>query len=164
MVGSMLEVDPTQSYGENTKSPIQDFHGFCYKNLLKFIFWSNFSSLSVISTLLLSDSTISSWFWTETAKKTSREFLENFSFHQNFQFSGSTTLYISCHKLVELWPRTQMFSPKYPLRIPSKVSCGYTYGKSQSFRRYQQRYQGGQNDPIVCFCWPTELGISRVNS
>ena len=38
MVGSMLGVDPTQSYGKNTKSFIQDFNRFRYKNLLKFIF------------------------------------------------------------------------------------------------------------------------------
>ena len=43
MVESMLGVDPTQNYGENTKSPIQDFHKFRYKNLFKFIFWNNFS-------------------------------------------------------------------------------------------------------------------------
>ena len=35
----MLGVDPTLSYGKNTKSPIQDFHRFGYKNLLKFIFF-----------------------------------------------------------------------------------------------------------------------------
>ena len=34
----MLGVNPTQSYGENTKSPIQDFHRFGHKNLLKLIF------------------------------------------------------------------------------------------------------------------------------
>ena len=28
MVGSMLEVDFTQSYGKNTNSHIQDFHGY----------------------------------------------------------------------------------------------------------------------------------------
>ena len=38
MVESMLGVDPTQSYGKNTKSPIQDFHRFRYKNLLKIDF------------------------------------------------------------------------------------------------------------------------------
>ena len=32
MVGSMLRVDPTQSYRENTKSLIQDFHRFRYIN------------------------------------------------------------------------------------------------------------------------------------
>ena len=31
-VGLMLRVDPTRSYGKNTKSPIQDSHRFCYKN------------------------------------------------------------------------------------------------------------------------------------
>ena len=76
----------------------------------------------------MSDSTISSWFWTETAKKKSWKFLENFSFYQNFQFSGSTTLYISCHNLAELWPRTKIFSPKYPSMIPLKVSCRHAYG------------------------------------
>ena len=39
----MLGVDPIQSYGENTKSPIQDFHRFGYKNLLKLNFLNNFS-------------------------------------------------------------------------------------------------------------------------
>ena len=38
MVESMLGVDPTHSYGKNTKSPIQDFHRFRYKNLLKIDF------------------------------------------------------------------------------------------------------------------------------
>ena len=38
MVKSMLGVDPTQSYGKNTKSPIQGFHRFYYKNLLKINF------------------------------------------------------------------------------------------------------------------------------
>ena len=33
MVKSMMGVDPTQSYGENKKKPIQDFHRFRYKNL-----------------------------------------------------------------------------------------------------------------------------------
>ena len=33
----------TQSYEDNTKSPIQHFHRFRYKYLLKFIFWNNFS-------------------------------------------------------------------------------------------------------------------------
>ena len=31
MVESLLGVDPTQSYGENTKSPIQDFIDFAIK-------------------------------------------------------------------------------------------------------------------------------------
>ena len=31
MIGSMLGFDPTQSYGENTKNPIQNFHRFRYK-------------------------------------------------------------------------------------------------------------------------------------
>ena len=50
MVGSMLGVDPTQSYGENTKSTIQDVHGYRYKNLLQIIFWNNLSKLSVMFT------------------------------------------------------------------------------------------------------------------
>ena len=37
-VKSMLGVDSTQSYGKNTKSSIQDFYRFCYKNLLKIDF------------------------------------------------------------------------------------------------------------------------------
>ena len=32
----------------------------------------------------------------------------------NFQFLESTILQISCYKLTELWPRTMIFSPKYP--------------------------------------------------
>ena len=40
---SMLGVNPTQSYGKNTKSPIQDFHRFRYKNLYKIDFLNNFS-------------------------------------------------------------------------------------------------------------------------
>ena len=31
MVKSLLGVDPTQSYGENTKDPIQDFIDFAMK-------------------------------------------------------------------------------------------------------------------------------------
>ena len=31
MVESLLGVDPTKSYGENTKSPIQDFIDFAIK-------------------------------------------------------------------------------------------------------------------------------------
>ena len=31
MVESLLGVDPTQSYGENTKNPIQDFIDFAIK-------------------------------------------------------------------------------------------------------------------------------------
>ena len=31
MVESLLRVDPTQSYGENTKNPIQDFIDFAMK-------------------------------------------------------------------------------------------------------------------------------------
>ena len=33
MVKSFLVVDPTQSYGENTKSPIQDFIEFAIYNI-----------------------------------------------------------------------------------------------------------------------------------
>ena len=40
MVESLLEVDPTQSYGENTKSPIQDFIDFAMKTHWKLIFFS----------------------------------------------------------------------------------------------------------------------------
>ena len=39
----MLGVDPTQIYGKNTKSPIQDFNRFRYKDLLKIDFLYNFS-------------------------------------------------------------------------------------------------------------------------
>ena len=35
MVESLLGVDPTQSYGENTKNPIQDFIDFAIENPLK---------------------------------------------------------------------------------------------------------------------------------
>ena len=43
MVESMFSVDPTPSYGENMKSPIQDFQRFCYENLLKIYVYNNFS-------------------------------------------------------------------------------------------------------------------------
>ena len=33
MVKSLLRVDPTQSYGENTKNPIQDFIDFAMKTI-----------------------------------------------------------------------------------------------------------------------------------
>ena len=36
MVESLLRVDPTQSYGENTKNPIQDFIDFAMKPHWKF--------------------------------------------------------------------------------------------------------------------------------
>ena len=35
MVESLLRVDPTQSYGENTKKTYPRFHRFCYENPLK---------------------------------------------------------------------------------------------------------------------------------
>ena len=40
MVESLLGVDPTQSYGENTKSPSQDFIDFTIKTHWKMIFFS----------------------------------------------------------------------------------------------------------------------------
>ena len=46
----MLGVNPTQSYGVNTKIPIQDSHGFRYKYLLTFNFLESFSHTSVIFT------------------------------------------------------------------------------------------------------------------
>ena len=59
------------------------------------------------------------------SEKQSSKFLKNFSFfYQNFQFSGSMTLYISC-KLDKLgWTLTwnKFFSPEYPSRIPLKGS------------------------------------------
>ena len=33
MVELLLRVDPTQSYGENTKSPIQDYIDFAIKHM-----------------------------------------------------------------------------------------------------------------------------------
>ena len=63
----LLGVNPTQSCGGNTKSPIQDSHGFRFKNLFTFIFWNNFSYFCYFHIILLSDSTISLWVWTETA-------------------------------------------------------------------------------------------------
>ena len=50
MVEPLLGVDLTQSYGENTKIPIQDFIDFCYKNPLKIDFFPNLSQVSVIFT------------------------------------------------------------------------------------------------------------------
>ena len=38
MVESVLGVNPTQELWEKYKSPIQDFHRFRYKNLLKIDF------------------------------------------------------------------------------------------------------------------------------
>ena len=64
---------------------------------------------------------------TETAKTN----LENFSkisvFIKIFSFQDRR-LYISCHNLAELWPRTQFFSSKYLSRIPLKVSRRILYG------------------------------------
>ena len=56
VVGSILKVDPTQIYWENTKRPIQEFHEFRYKNLLQFIFW-------IISHKYLLYSYIIVWFY-----------------------------------------------------------------------------------------------------
>ena len=84
MVGSMSGVDPTQSYGKNTKSPIQDFHRFCYKNLLKFIFGNNSHNYLLFSDIIV-------WFYNIfmilnwNSEKISWKYLENFSFYQNFQ-------------------------------------------------------------------------------
>ena len=65
----MLGVDPTQSYGENTKSPTQDFHRIRYKNLYKLIFEIISHNYLLFSHRpVLSYSTISSWFWIETEK------------------------------------------------------------------------------------------------
>ena len=50
MVESLLGVDPIQSYGENTKSAIQDFIDFAMKTQWKFFFFKNSSQVSVIFT------------------------------------------------------------------------------------------------------------------
>ena len=143
MVEWMLGVNPTQSYGENTKSSIQDFHRFGYKNLLKLIFLNNFSQLSVIFTHYCLILQYLHYFELKQRKK-SWKFFENFSFYQNFQFSGSTTLHISCHNLAELWRRTNNFFTKISLKDPSKSALAdIPIWKSQSFGRYLQRYQGG---------------------
>ena len=127
MVEWMLGVNPTQSYGENTKSSIQDFHRFGYKNLLKLIYLNNFSQLSVIFTYYCLILQYLHDFELKQRKQNLENFLENLSFYQNFQFLGSTTLHISCHNLAELWPRIKIFSPKYPSKIPLKVSRRHTY-------------------------------------
>ena len=82
------------------------------------------------------------------SEKKSWKFLENFSFYQNFQFSGSTTLYISCHNLAELWPRTKIFSPKYPSMIPLKVSCRHTYGNSSRLGDIGKDIRGVKLTPL----------------
>ena len=74
------------------------------------------------------------------------KFIENFSFYRNFQFSGSTTLYISCHNLGERWPRTKHFSSKYPSRIPLKVSSKHTYRNATSRLNIGEDI-GGRNVP-----------------
>ena len=67
MVESLLGVDPTQSYGENTKSPIQNFIDFAMKT-----HWIDFFHKFITSIcyfyILLFDSLISLWFWIETAR------------------------------------------------------------------------------------------------
>ena len=75
MVKSLLGVDPTQSYGENTKSPSQDFIDFAMKTHQKMIFFHKFITSICYFYILLFDSLISFWFWTETAKTN----FENFS-------------------------------------------------------------------------------------
>ena len=50
MVESLLGVDPTQSYGENTKSSIQDFIDFAMKTHWKLIVFTNSLQVSVIFT------------------------------------------------------------------------------------------------------------------
>ena len=74
MVESLLGVDPTQSYGENTKSPIQDFIDFAMKPHWKLIFFTNSSQVAICYFyILLFDSLISLWFWSETAKNKFRK-------------------------------------------------------------------------------------------
>ena len=97
------------------------------------------------------------------SKKKSLKFLENFSFYQNFQFSGSTTLYISCHNLAELWPKTKIFSPKYPSMIPLKVPRRHIYGNPSRLGDIGKDIRGVKMTPLGCLRWSKELGISRVN-
>ena len=136
----MLRVNRTQSYGENTKSPIQDFHRFGYKKILKFIFFK------IIPHIYLLFSHTIVWFYNIfkilnwNSEKKSWKFFENLSLCQNFQFLGLTTLHISCHNLAELWPRTKIFSPKYPSKILLKVSRRHTYKNPSRFGRYWRRY------------------------
>ena len=78
------------------------------------------------------------------SEKNSWKFLENFSFYENFQFSGSTTLYISCHNLAELWPKTKIFWTKYPSRIPLQVSRIHPSRLGDICKDII----GGQNDPL----------------
>ena len=89
------------------------------------------------------------------SEKKSWKFLENFSFYQNFQFLGSTTLHISCHKLAELWPRTNFLPPKYPSKIPLKVSRRHTYENPSRLGDIREDIRGGQNDPLFL----TPLGV-----
>ena len=82
------------------------------------------------------------------SEEKSWKFLENFSFYQNFQFSGSTTLYISCHNLAELWPRTKIFSPKYLSRISLKVSRKHTYGNPSHLGDIGKDIRGVKMTPL----------------
>ena len=66
-----------------------------------------------------------------------------FQFLSNFQFLGSTTLCISRHNLAELWPRSKICSPKYPSRIPLKVSRRHTYGNPSRLGDIGKDIRGG---------------------
>ena len=113
--------------GKIQKALSKIFIDFAIKTYWKLIF-------TIISHNYLLFSHIIVWFYNIfmifnwNSEKKSWKFLENFSFYPNFHFSGSTTLYISCHNLAELWPRIKIFSPKYLSMIPLKVSRRHAYG------------------------------------
>ena len=172
----MLGVDPTQSYGENTKSPIQDFHRFCYKNLLKIDFFKIISHNYLLFWHIV-------WFYNifmtlnwNSEKNLENVFIKIFSFYQwmitmmkdsNEQYRGGIQklLHISCHNLAELWLRKKICSPKYPSKIPLKVSRMMKHMKIlvvwEIFAKISG--EGSKWSSLGCLRWSKELGISRVN-
>ena len=100
--------------------------------------------------------------WT-SVKKESWKFLKNFSFHPNFQFSGSTKLHISCHNLAELWPRTKLSSPKYPPRIPLKCPADMTYGNLSRLGDIGKDIKGSKWHPLGVYVDQKNLVFPELN-
>ena len=68
------------------------------------------------------------------------------------QFSELTIVHISCYKLAELWPKIKSFSPKYPPRIPLKVSHRHTYENHSRLGDISKNIRGFKITLLGVYC------------
>ena len=75
-------------------------------------------------------------------------FIQYYFYSVFIQFSGSTTVYMFHHNLVELWPRMIILSTKFPSRMPLKVSRRHTYGNPSRLRDIGKDIRGVKMTPL----------------